>query len=209
MPSLFASDRSTGCLKSVGSKFQHSGPQRRYGNRLLVLWRKVALQGIGNDGRELEPFGGGMNRQAPGQVRFEVDRLLPKFPPIGPGDGAAAWPAGRLGGCGKFHGDALPVVGWAPTETPRGLQVLKMIASVWLVLIFAIPSSAEAACPPGQDLRTDRSSNGQVEARGCVGRGADGNYRRQGPWTYWYENGQKRAEGAYKDDKQEGPWTYW
>src|SRR5690606_23799157 len=109
----------------------------------------------------------------------------------------------------KFHGDALPVVDWAPTETPRGLQVLKMIASVWLVLIFAIPSSAEAACPPGQDLRTDRSSNGQVKARGCVGRGADGNYRRQGPWTYWYANGQKKTEGAFKDDKKEGPWTYW
>src|SRR5690606_36168466 len=105
--------------------------------------------------------------------------------------------------------DALPVVDWAPTETPRRLQVLRMIASVWLVLIFAIPSSAEAACPPGQDLRTDRSSNGQVKARGCVGRGADGNYRRQGPWTFWYENGQKKAEGAFKDDKKEGPWTYW
>ena len=87
--------------------------------------------------------------------------------------------------------------------------MLKMIASVWLVLIFAIPSSAEAACPPGQDLRTDRSSNGQVEARGCVGRGADGNYRRQGPWTYWHENGQKKAEGAYKNGKPEGPWTFW
>src|SRR5690606_21811658 len=46
MPSLFASDRSTGCLKSVGSKFQHSGPQRRYGNRLLANTENPALLGV-------------------------------------------------------------------------------------------------------------------------------------------------------------------
>ena len=28
-------------------------------------------------------------------------------------------------------------------------------------------------------------------------------------WTVWYENGQKRSEGNYKDDKGEGKWTLW
>ena len=30
-----------------------------------------------------------------------------------------------------------------------------------------------------------------------------------GPWTLWYENGQKRSEGSYKNGEQEGLWTYW
>lgn len=58
MPSLFASDRSTGCLKSVGSKFQHSGPQRRYGNRLLAGIRRGRFRKaqciVSDEGDEIE-----------------------------------------------------------------------------------------------------------------------------------------------------------
>jgi antitoxin component YwqK of YwqJK toxin-antitoxin module len=32
---------------------------------------------------------------------------------------------------------------------------------------------------------------------------------REGVWTIWHENGQKKAEGAYKSNKREGVWTYW
>jgi len=27
--------------------------------------------------------------------------------------------------------------------------------------------------------------------------------------TYWYESGQKRWEGTYKDGKEDGLWTWW
>ena len=30
-----------------------------------------------------------------------------------------------------------------------------------------------------------------------------------GKWTTWYENGQKRYEGIYKDDEYDGKWIWW
>ena len=46
--------------------------------------------------------------------------------------------------------------------------------------------------------------NGQ---KGWEGRFRDG--KREGLWTGWYKNGQKRWEGRYKDGKKEGLWTNW
>jgi antitoxin component YwqK of YwqJK toxin-antitoxin module/peroxiredoxin len=31
----------------------------------------------------------------------------------------------------------------------------------------------------------------------------------EGPWTFYYNNGKKRAEGLYTDDVQDGRWTYY
>lgn len=33
--------------------------------------------------------------------------------------------------------------------------------------------------------------------------------KQDGIWRYWYENGQKFSVGVYTEDKQEGTWTYW
>ncbi len=30
-----------------------------------------------------------------------------------------------------------------------------------------------------------------------------------GLWTWWYEDGQKRSEVNWKDDKKDGLWTEW
>ena len=30
-----------------------------------------------------------------------------------------------------------------------------------------------------------------------------------GLWTMWYENGQMREEGTFKDGEKDGKWTYW
>ena len=35
------------------------------------------------------------------------------------------------------------------------------------------------------------------------------NGKKDGLWTWWYENGQKESEGTYKDDKLEGLSTNW
>ena len=33
--------------------------------------------------------------------------------------------------------------------------------------------------------------------------------KKDGLWTWWYENGQKNKEGTYKDGKMDGLWTRW
>ena len=33
--------------------------------------------------------------------------------------------------------------------------------------------------------------------------------KQQGPWTYWYDNGSKQAEGAWAKDYQDGQWSWW
>ena len=33
--------------------------------------------------------------------------------------------------------------------------------------------------------------------------------RKDGKWTEWYENGQKKSEENWKDGKREGKWTVW
>lgn len=41
---------------------------------------------------------------------------------------------------------------------------------------------------------------------------AEGEYKdgfEVGKWTYWYENGQKLTEGEFRNGKREGLWTEW
>ncbi len=33
--------------------------------------------------------------------------------------------------------------------------------------------------------------------------------KKQGPWTWWYRNGNKRSFGAFEADLRTGPWTIW
>jgi len=35
------------------------------------------------------------------------------------------------------------------------------------------------------------------------------NYQRDGAWVYFYPNGNKMAEGHFKEDKKSGDWTFW
>lgn len=35
------------------------------------------------------------------------------------------------------------------------------------------------------------------------------NGKKEGPWTTFYANGNKRSEGAYKAGQRHGPWTYY
>ena len=34
-------------------------------------------------------------------------------------------------------------------------------------------------------------------------------YAKQGMWTSWYDNGQKRSEGTYKNGERDGAWIFW
>ena len=46
--------------------------------------------------------------------------------------------------------------------------------------------------------------NGQLKSKGSYK-----NRTEDGQWTYWYDDGQKHSEGCYKDERRDGQWTYW
>ena len=89
------------------------------------------------------------------------------------------------------------------------------------VLLCAVSCSPSGPCPRGQELREERFVEGvQLRARGCVGKDADGNYRLQGKWEWFHKNGQREAEGEFKNgvmgsakeipqDGREGKWMFW
>jgi antitoxin component YwqK of YwqJK toxin-antitoxin module len=90
---------------------------------------------------------------------------------------------------------------------------------------------AELTCPPGTE--TKHSAGKSHGSKWCVkpdGKqhgmtvrmytkpGAKwpfemtGNYvedKKEGKWTYWHENGQKKRQGVYKNDVKSGPWPEW
>ena len=41
------------------------------------------------------------------------------------------------------------------------------------------------------------------------GEGPVVNGKKNGKWTYWYENKKKWCEGDYKDNEQTALWNYW
>ncbi len=90
--------------------------------------------------------------------------------------------------------------------------MLRGIARGWLIFAVALTScseeSSEGPCPPGQELQEGSFSSEQQEMRfrGCAGT-VDG--LQEGPWTWWYENGQKAQEAVFDFGKEEGPWTWW
>jgi antitoxin component YwqK of YwqJK toxin-antitoxin module/ribosomal protein L32 len=73
------------------------------------------------------------------------------------------------------------------------------------------------------ELREVKYPNGALKARGHVIQDADKNDVLVGRWTYWFPNGQKQAEGEYRNgreggkrgetgilvDGRNGPWTIW
>jgi antitoxin component YwqK of YwqJK toxin-antitoxin module len=60
-----------------------------------------------------------------------------------------------------------------------------------------------------KELREEKYPNGALKSRGYVKQDAEKNYGRHGSWIFWYENGQKKEESAFKDDKLEGRATFW
>ena len=51
---------------------------------------------------------------------------------------------------------------------------------------------------------TEWYENGQKRKEGSYKEGW-----KEGVWTEWYENGQKQSEGSYKEGWKEGMWTEW
>jgi len=79
-------------------------------------------------------------------------------------------------------------------------------------------------CGWGQELREEKYPlTAQIRSKGCVEKDSGDNYRLQGKWEFFHPNGQKEAEGAYKDgniggekgntgitrDGRDGKWLFW
>lgn len=102
-----------------------------------------------------------------------------------------------------------------------GVRLLGCVLLPLVVFVAACPSDP---CPPGQQLREERFPDRfQLRSKGCVDRAADGSIRSQGAWVWFYETGQREAEGAYLNGLENGatgetgiprsgrhgPWIFW
>ena len=66
-------------------------------------------------------------------------------------------------------------------------------------LLRTTSTAGSTACKP----RTTKSGKKQLQVTARDG-------ERQGPWAEWYENGQVKTKGVYKDDQLDGPvWFYY
>jgi len=84
-----------------------------------------------------------------------------------------------------------------------------------IIALFAVTTLASTCALAGVALSGSSSvsdgdtiyeyyDNGQIKY--------EGNYKDDkvdGKWTWWYENGQKELESNYKDGKRDGKWTWW
>ncbi len=95
-------------------------------------------------------------------------------------------------------------------------------------LMLPITDALAAGCPTGTSLKII-TDDGGGESRECmtpIGKregpwtwyypngdmGIEGSYRnnkRHGKYTSWYENGQKHEEGEYRNGKKRGKWPSW
>ena len=71
-----------------------------------------------------------------------------------------------------------------------------------LILVNALWTAccSSGPCPSGQQLRVEKyPASEKIKGKGCAVRDADGHYWLQGKWQWFYESGQRKAEGAYRD----------
>ena len=106
----------------------------------------------------------------------------------------------------KLHGTVI-VAGVMASVLVLGLLVLGLLKSLGTAT----------------ELREEKYPNGSLKSRGHVRQDADKNHVLVGLWTYWFPNGQKEAEGDYRNgreggkrgdtgllvDGRNGPWTIW
>jgi antitoxin component YwqK of YwqJK toxin-antitoxin module len=73
----------------------------------------------------------------------------------------------------------------------------------WAASALVLSVAIFSACSR-KELREEKYPNGALKSRGYVKQDAEKNYVLAGLWTYWYPNGQKEAEGEYRDAKESG-----
>ncbi len=95
----------------------------------------------------------------------------------------------------------------------RGKRKILLLAGVSLAAAVLAAGIYLAAREPGADavdlseftgVHETRYPNNQIKSRIEYSAG-----RREGSFAAWFENGQRMAEGAYRDHRPHGRWTYW
>jgi antitoxin component YwqK of YwqJK toxin-antitoxin module len=87
------------------------------------------------------------------------------------------------------------------------LSTLTILSMILAIPALVTPAWAGIDCPPGSRLSGAEPPDGN--SRGCQKIDKDGNPVKHGPWTEWYMNGAKQAEGQYVDGRQHGSWQWW
>ena len=54
-----------------------------------------------------------------------------------------------------------------------------------------------------------RYDSGKLKEKYAVRKNAEGTYVKHGDYISWYESGQKKQEGTFKNDKREGTHIFW
>ncbi|MCI0526983.1 MAG: hypothetical protein L0Y56_05945 [Nitrospira sp.] len=83
--------------------------------------------------------------------------------------------------------------------------VIFLITPNHSALGLIVPPSDSSLCPSGTEIVGSQQSGEQW----CQKQDKTGNFVKHGPYTAWYPNGLKRAEGVYNDGKMQGLWTLW
>lgn len=78
----------------------------------------------------------------------------------------------------------------------------------WLALSFLIISSANAETTIVTITETHIQNN-RLKSKGDLRITENNDIYPIGKWTYWHENGRKKAEGNFKEGAMDGIWTYW
>ena len=78
------------------------------------------------------------------------------------------------------------------------MKLLPALAALGLLVGCSDPTG-------GGEMVAEEYANGLIKSRGYI----KGKNIRTGEWTFWYANGQKKAEGRYVDHEKEGDWIYW
>ncbi len=74
-------------------------------------------------------------------------------------------------------------------------------------------ATAPAGDSGGEIVSVDAGANpeplppGEGSGQKAVGETKDG--LREGPWTFFHDNGKKAAAGEYRAGMKEGPWVFW
>ena len=77
-----------------------------------------------------------------------------------------------------------------------------------IIFIFSIVLTLFAGCTK-REMRETKYPDGKFKEKFTVAINKDGGFYKDGQYSLWYENGQKKEESIYKKGKMDGKYTSW